>query len=75
MNADLAETLQGLLLKFMNGDALQLYQNEIKGVDALNWMAFPYALIVSEGRLQCDRIEDRITAIKGLLEFMVSYGR
>lgn len=71
MNADLAETLQTLLLKFMNGKALQLYQNEIKGVDALDWKAFPQALIVSDGNLICDKIEDRITEVKGLLDFAV----
>ena len=72
MNADLSETLQGFLLKFINGDALQLYQNEIKGVDAIDWKAFPQALIVSDGTLLCGRIEDRITEIKGLLDFAVS---
>ena len=72
MNADLSETLQGFLLKFINGSALQLYQNEIKGVDAIDWKAFPQALIVSDGKLQCGMIEDRITEIKGLLDFAVS---
>ena len=33
-------------------EALRLYPNEIKGVDALNWKAFPGALTVSEGRIQ-----------------------
>ena len=69
MNADLSETLQCLLQKFINGNALQLYANEIKGVDALNWKAFPQALIVSDEKLQCARIEDRLTEVKGLLDF------
>ena len=71
MNADLCETLQALLLKLMNGEPLQLYQNEIKGVDAIDWKAFPQALVVSEGKVLCDTIEDRITAVKGLLDFAV----
>ena len=71
MNKDLAETMQTLLLKFMNGDALQLYRNEISGIDAVDWEPFPRALILSEDKLLCEPIEDRITAIKGLLDFAV----
>ncbi len=71
MNADLSETLQALLLKFVSGDALQLYHNEISGFDGLDWKAFPRALIVAGGKLTCDTIEDRITEIEGLLDYMV----
>jgi para-nitrobenzyl esterase len=71
MNKDLAETLQTLSLKFMNGEALQLYRNEISGVDAVDWTPFPRALILSEDKLQCEPIGDRITAINGLLDFAV----
>ena len=74
MNADLSETLQRLLQKFISGDALQLYRNEIVGIDAFEWKAFPRALIVQDGKLQCDMIEDRITEIKGLLDFAVKGG-
>lgn len=72
MNADLSETLQTLLLKFVNGDALQLYRNEISGFDSLDWQVFPEALIVSDVEIQCDTIEDRITEVKGLLDYMVN---
>ena len=71
MNADLSETLQALLLKFVSGDALQLYRNEISGLDSLDWKAFSKALIVAGGKLACDTIEDRITEVKGLLDYMV----
>ena len=64
MNADLSEILQSLLLKFINGNPLELYPNEIRGVDALDWKEFPRALIVSDGMLQCDIIEDRIVGVK-----------
>ena len=64
MNADLSETLQALLLKFVSGEAMQLYRNEISGFDGLDWKAFPQALIVSDGKFACDTIEDRITAVK-----------
>ncbi len=68
---DVAEILQKLLEKFVSGDALQLYPNEIGGVDAVEWKAFPRALVVSDGMLHCETIEDRLTEIKGLLDFMV----
>lgn len=67
MNADLSEILQSMLQKFINGDALELYHNEIAGIDAFDWKAFPMALIVSEGKLQCDTIEDWIAVIKDSL--------
>jgi para-nitrobenzyl esterase len=68
LNADLSETLQTLLLKFVNGDALQLYRNEVSGFDSLNWQAFPQALIVADGKIACDMIEDRLTEVEGLLD-------
>ena len=48
MDGDLSETLQTLLRKFMNGDALRLYPNEIKGVDAFDWKPFPQTLVISD---------------------------
>ncbi len=71
MNKDLSEALQSFLQKFINGNTLQLYNNEIKGVDGFEWNAFPSALIVSDGKLRCDKIEDRITEVEGLLNFFV----
>ena len=70
LNADLSETLQAFLLKFMTGEALQLYPNEIKGIDDIDWKAFPQALIVSDETLQCDKIEDRLTELKELSDYM-----
>ncbi|MCR4640401.1 MAG: carboxylesterase family protein [Lachnospiraceae bacterium] len=55
-----------------NSDALQLYHNEIAGVDAFDWKPFPRALIASDGQLKCDMIEDRITEINGLLDYIKS---
>jgi len=72
MDADLSETLQSLLAKFIEGEALKFYPNEIRGIDAFSWKAFPKALIVSDGKLQCDRIEDRLTEIPELHHFVVS---
>ena len=72
MNKDLSETLQALMHKFICGDALQLYPNEIKGIDAIDWKEFPKALIVSDGKLLCGTIEERITEIDGLLDFVIS---
>ena len=68
MNQNLSEALQCFLLKFMTEDALQLYANEIKGIDAFIWKAFPQALILSDGELKCEPIEDRITEVKELLD-------
>ena len=71
LNKDLSETLQTLLQKFIAGESLQLYPNEIHGVDALSWKAYPKALIVEDGKLTCGKIDDRLTQIQGLLDFAV----
>jgi para-nitrobenzyl esterase len=67
VDEDLAVALQHLLVKFAAGDDLRMFPNEIKGIDALDWKAFPQALIVSDGSILCDTIEDRITQPKELL--------
>lgn len=68
MKDDLSEVLQSMLRKFIRGNALKLYRNEIAGIDAFEWEAFPKALIVSDGKIQCDKIDDKITEIEELLE-------
>ena len=52
MNADLSEVLQTLLHKFVMGNALKLYPNEIKGIDAFDWKEFPHALLASDGEIE-----------------------
>ena len=71
VDAGLSEVLQTLLHKYVIGDALQLYRNEIRGVDALDWEAFPKALIVCDDRCRCGTIEDRLTEIDGLVDHML----
>ena len=74
MNADLSEALQNLLAKFIRGYGLKLYSNEIKGVNAFDWQAFNLsnkALIVADNKFACDVIDDKLTDIKGFLDFMI----
>lgn len=71
MNEDLSATLQTLLEKFVSGEPLQLYRHEISGIDSFDWKPFPQALIAADGELTCASIEDRITEVKGLSEYMV----
>ena len=71
LKKDMSEILRTLLKKFIDGDKLELYPNEISGVDAFEWKAYPKALVVSDGKLLCDTIEDRLTEIKGLLDLAV----
>ena len=54
MKSDLSQVLQSMLHKFISGDVLELYHNEIAGIDAFDWKAFPKALIVSDGKVKCD---------------------
>ena len=66
LDKDLSGILQGFLKKFVKGNALQFYHNEIKGVGAIDWMPFPKALIVSDKKFSCDTIENRLKEIEGL---------
>ena len=70
MNFDLSDMLQAFLKKYVSGDRMQLYKNEIKGVNAIDWKEFPQALIVSDKGIQCGPVEDKLTEIKSLLDFM-----
>ena len=72
MDSDLSELLQCLFHKFIYGKALKLHTNEIQGTDAFDWKPYPKALIVENGKIHCDQIEDRLTEVKGLLDFMVT---
>lgn len=69
-NRDIAETLQKLFRKFQSGDELQLFNNEIKGINAIDWKEFPQALIVSEKAFKCEPIVDRLTEVKSLLDLL-----
>ena len=68
VNDDLSETLQALLTKFVKGEALKLYPNEIKGVKSLEWKSFPKALIVEGGNITCGSVDKRLTEIEGVME-------
>ena len=70
LNRDIAETLQRLFRKFANGDDVRLFNNEIKGVDGIDWQEFPKALVVSEKAFTCEPIIDRLTEIKGLTDLL-----
>jgi para-nitrobenzyl esterase len=70
MNFDLSDMLQTFLKKYVSGEKMQLYKNEIKGVNAIDWKVFPQALIVSDKGIQCGPIEDKLTEIESLLNFM-----
>ena len=70
LNRDIAETLQKLFRKFESGDEMRLFNNEIKGISAIDWKEFPQALIVSEKAFKCESIADKLTEVKCLLEFL-----
>ena len=69
LDSAVSEILQHFLKKFVSGESLQLYNNEIKGVKAIDWKKFPYALIVSNKKFQCAPIEDKLTEIESLLDY------
>ena len=68
IDADLSEVLQTFLHKYVIGEELQLYHNEVYGIDAFTWKPFPQALIVSDNRISCGAIEDKLTEVDGLAD-------
>ncbi|MBR2183353.1 MAG: carboxylesterase/lipase family protein [Acidaminococcaceae bacterium] len=70
LQGDISETLKRFLIKFLSGDAMYFYNNEIKGISAIDWERFPKALIVSDNGFRCGPVEDRLTEITGLLRFI-----
>ena len=73
LDADISEVLRGFLVKFLRGDAIRFYNNEIRGVSAIEWERFPKALLVSDKGLRCGPVEEKLTEIRGLLEFIGNY--
>ena len=73
INSDLSELLRGFLMKFMRGNAMRFYNNEIKGVNAIDWQKYPKALVVSDKEFRCEPIEDKLTEVKSLLRFIEKY--
>ena len=73
LDADISEVLRSFLVKFLRGDAMRFYNNEIRGVSAIEWERFPKALLVSDKGLRCGPVEDKLTEIKGLPEFIGKY--
>ncbi|MBR4904822.1 MAG: carboxylesterase family protein [Selenomonadaceae bacterium] len=70
LNQDIAETLQNLFRKFISGEELKLFNNEIKGISAIDWKEAPQALIISEKAFRCEPITDKLTEVKGLLKIL-----
>ena len=73
LNSDISEMLRSFLIKFLRGDAMRFYNNEIKGVGAIDWKRFPKALVVSDKEFRCEPIEDKLTEETCLLRFMEAY--
>ena len=73
LNSDISEMLRKFLIKFLRGDAMRFYNNEIKGVAAIDWKRFPKALVISDKEFRCESIEDKLTEEKCLLRFMEVY--
>ncbi len=48
INEDIQKILRKLILKFMHGEELKLYKNEIEGAKKIVWNAYPDVLVVKE---------------------------
>ena len=60
-----------LYLNIWKADEASAEKKPVMVFDEFDWEAFPQALIVEDGKLACDTIEDRITEVKGLLDYML----
>ena len=69
VDADISEILRNFLKKFVCGEGMQIFNNEIRGVDAIDWKKFPKALIVSDKKIRCGQVEDKLTEVTSVLNF------
>ena len=63
MDEDSSEILHSFLHKFVNGEELQLYPNEIRKVDAIDWKPFPAALVVADTIELHDMLEEQLPSL------------
>ena len=69
VDADISEILRNFLKKFVCGEGMQIFNNEIRGVDAIDWKKFPKALIVSDKKIRCGQVEDKLPEVTSVLNF------
>ena len=70
VDEDLSEVLRSLLVKFIRGESLQLYHNEIRGVDAIDWKKYPEALMISNDEIHCEPIDKKLNEFGALRDFI-----
>ena len=68
MKESISEVLQAFLMKAAQGEALELYTNEVDGVDAIQWETYPNILAVSKNRIQLQTVENTLTDAKEMLD-------
>lgn len=70
LDPTISKILQTFLKKFISGEELKFYNNEIKGIKAMNWQEFPKALVISSKEFKCESVEDKLTEIDSLFDFI-----
>lgn len=53
VNEDVMLILQALIVKFLRDEEMELFNNEISGVNALQWEACPKTMNISENGFEC----------------------
>ena len=71
VNENTREILQTLILKVVHGEAPELYNNEVDGVNAIKWDTFPSILAVSKDKIQLQGIEE---TLKDAIELLQAAG-
>ncbi len=70
VDKDLSEILQRFLVKFICGESLRLYHNEIRGIDAIDWKKYPEALIITNDEIHCEPIDKKLNELGALQDFI-----
>ena len=70
VDKDLSEILQRFLVKFIRGESLRLYHNEIRGIDAIDWKKYPEALIITNDEIHCEPIDKKLNELGALQDFI-----
>ena len=58
VSGEITEVMQTLILKFIQGEAPALYNNEVDGVNAIEWKDYPDIFAVSKNKMQLQTPEE-----------------
>ena len=58
VNESVQDVLQAFILKFIHEDSMELYNNEIDGINAIDWNEYPDVLLITDDSIRLQSAEE-----------------